>query len=186
MFISGLPMSNQVIAIVPRLGFFKAHLILFAQRSHFLFGKTKVLCQFTGVGHGILGEHIQRRMRAILFDGQNTRHIGQRDIILVFQPCPQEVQIFLLCVLILLIFPEQAIPFVDQDHKRPLCFCVNIFHDLNQVVLIPETDFLKMVGQIKDQILLQHRQHFIHAVRHAEKFLHIDLEHIVLIQMLLV
>ena len=43
-----------------------------------------------------------------------------------------------------------------------------------------------MVGQIKDQILLQHRQHFIHAVRHAEKFLHIDLEHIVLIQMLLV
>ena len=43
-----------------------------------------------------------------------------------------------------------------------------------------------MVGQVKDQILLQHGQHFIHAVGHAQKFLYIDLEDIVLVPMLLV
>ena len=186
MHIAGLPVGNQVIAIVPCSGFLKVHLILVTESSHFLFGETKVFCQITGVGHGILREHIQRRMGAIFLDGQNTRHIGQCNIILVFQPCPQEVQIFLLCILILLIFPEQAIPLVNQDHKRPFCFCVDVLHHLNEVALIPKTHFLKVVGQVKDQILLQHGQHFIHAVRHAQKFLHIDLEDIVLVPMLLI
>ena len=186
MHITGLPVCNQVIAIVPCSGFLKVHLILVAESSHFLFGKTKVFCQITGVGHGILSEHIQRRMGAILFNRKDARHIGQRNIILILEPCPQEVEILFLRILILLIFAEQAVPLVNQDHKRPFCFCVDVLHHLNEVALIPKTHFLKVVGQVKDQILLQHGQHFIHAVGHAQKFLHIDLEDIVLVPMLLI
>ena len=186
MHITGLPVCNQVIAIVPCSGFLKVHLILVAESSHFLFGKTKVFCQITGVGHGILSEHIQRRMGAILFNRKDARHIGQRNIILILEPCPQEVEILFLRILILLIFAEQAVPLVNQDHKRPFCFCVDVLHHLNEVALISKTHFLKVVGQVKDQILLQHGQHFIHAVGHAQKFLHIDLEDIVLVPMLLI
>ena len=146
MFIPGLAVGNQVIAIVPCFGFLKVHLILFAESGHFRFGKAKILCQFTGVSHGILGEHIQRRMRAILFDGQNTRHVGQCNIIFVFQPCPQKIQILFLCILILLVFPEQAVPLVNQNHERPLCFGIYVFHDLNEIAFISEAHILKMVG----------------------------------------
>ena len=184
--IAGLPVGNQIIAIVPRSGFLKVHLILVAESSHFLFGETKVFCQITGVGHGILREHIQRRMGAILFNRKDARHIGQRNIVLILEPRPQEIEVLFLRILILLIFTEQAVPFIDQDHKRPFRFCVDVLHHLNEVSLIPKTHFLKMVGQVKDQILLQHGQHFIHAVRHAQKFLHIDLEDIVLVPMLLI
>ena len=58
---------------------------------------------------------------------------------------------------------------------------VNILHHLNQIIFITETDIVKMICQIKDQILLQHGQHLIHTVCHTEKFLHVYFDNVILI-----
>ena len=83
-------------------------------------------------------------------------------------------------------FPEQAVPFVNEYDKGAVCFCINIFHDLNKVILIAETYMFKLLQQVERKVFLQHCQHFIHAVRHAQKILHVDFDYIVLIQMLAV
>ena len=52
-------------------------------------------------------------MGSIFFDRQNTRQIGKCYVNLIFQKIPQEIKILFLCFFILLIFPEQTIPFIE-------------------------------------------------------------------------
>ena len=106
-------------------------------------------------------------MRAVFLDRQDTRHVSECYIILVLEPRSQEVQILLLGGRILLIFAKQAVPFVDQDDERTPCFRVNVFHHLNEVVFITEAHLLKRFEQVERNVLLEHCQHFLYAVRHA-------------------
>ena len=80
------PMRNQLIAVIscPRL--VEIHIVFFAEQIYFLFGETEERCQFAWVGHRILGEHIERRVRAVFFDRQNAGHIGKRHIIFILEP----------------------------------------------------------------------------------------------------
>ena len=96
----------------------------------------------------------------------------------------QQMFFFVLAVfLILLVFPEQAVPFINQDHKCSFRLCINIFHYLDQITLVPKTNIIKMLHEIKHQIFFQHRKHLIHTSCHAEEFLYVYLDHIILIQM---
>ncbi len=61
------------------------------------------------------------------FNWQDARHVRQRDIILILQPHTQEIEVFLLCVRVVGIFTEQAVPFIDKDYERAFCFGVYIF-----------------------------------------------------------
>ena len=123
-------------------------------------------------------------MRAVLLDRQNTGHIGKCHIGLILQPRPQKIQILLLRVGIMCVLPEETVPFVNQDNKWAICFCINILHYLNKVIFISETYIFILVKQIIRYVLFQPCQHFIHVMRCAQKLLHIDFDHIVLIQML--
>ncbi len=74
---------SKTIPIVPVTDLTKIHIILTAQRFHFLLGKTSVLLIDKRVCHGILPKHIQCRMLSIFFNRQNSCHIGERDIGLI-------------------------------------------------------------------------------------------------------
>ena len=60
---------------------------------------------------------------------------------------------------------------------------IDILHHLNQILLIPQPNLTKRFLQIKNQIAAQHLQHLFHALRLTQKFLHIKLDHIILIPM---
>ena len=176
-------MSNQIISIIPLFCLIETHLILFTQVRYFLLCKSKIFCHITRICHGILSKHVKCRMGSIFFYRQNSCPISQSNIILVLKPRAKKIQIFFLRILILLILPEKAVPLIDQNHKRTLCFRIDIFHHLNQIIFIPEPNISKMFHKIKHQVFLQHGQHIIHAVGHAEKLLHIDFDDIILVQM---
>ena len=120
-------------------------------------------------------------MGTVFLDGQNAGHIGQRHIVLVLEPCAQEIQILRVRLCIVRVFPKQAIPFVDQDDEGALGLRVDVLHHLNQVLLIAKMDLYKPLQQVKAHILLQHAKHFRHGARGAEELLHIDFDDVVLV-----
>ena len=67
-------------------------------------------------------------MGTIFFYRKNSCHIGQSYVILIFQPDTQKIQVLLLRFHIMLIFSKQAIPLINEDHKRMLQSSVNILH----------------------------------------------------------
>ncbi len=60
-------------------------------------------------------------MGSIFFDRQNTRQICKCYVNLIFQKIPQEIKILFLCFFILLIFPENTVPFINDNDKRLFC-----------------------------------------------------------------
>ena len=76
-------------------------------------------------------------MRAVFFDRQDTRHIGEADIFLIFQPVPQKVQVRPLGLFIVRILAKDAVPLVDDDDERTLRRRINRLHDHPQFVLPP-------------------------------------------------
>ena len=56
-------------------------------------------------------------MLAIFFDWQDSCHICQLHIVLLFEKTPQEVQIIFLDILPLFCDPEYTVPFVDDEDE---------------------------------------------------------------------
>ena len=81
-------------------------------------------------------KHIQSTVRTIFFDRKNSCHICQMNIALVFDKIPQKIQIFFLCFPVCLIFPENAVPLINNDHKRLLCLNIYILHTQSQIIFI--------------------------------------------------
>ena len=54
-------------------------------------------------------------MRSIFLDRKNSRHVGQCNIIFVFQPYTEKIEIFFLRIFILFIFPKQTVPLISED-----------------------------------------------------------------------
>ena len=136
--IAGLPMREQFISVVPSPCFLEIHFVLFAEPLHFLLRKSKERRQLSRVGHRIFGKHVECRMRAVFLDRQDAGHVGQRHIVLILEPRPQEIEIFSLSYLIVLVLAEQTVPFINQDDKGAVGFCVNILEHLNEIGLVKE------------------------------------------------
>ena len=72
------------ISVIPIADFLEIHIESPTQFSYFILCKTGVFLQLFLVYHRIFKEHIQCRVRSILFDRKNSRHIGKSHIRLVF------------------------------------------------------------------------------------------------------
>ena len=48
------------------------------------------------------------------------------------------IEILLLCSGIMLIFSEQAVPFINEDNKGAICLSIDISHHLNKIIFIKE------------------------------------------------
>ena len=83
----------ETVPIVPGAALGKIHVILRAQLLYLILGKPYERGEIARILHRIFREHIERRMRTVFLDGQNARHIGEADILLVLQPIPQKVEI---------------------------------------------------------------------------------------------
>ena len=93
-------------------------------------------------------------MRAVFLDRQDTGHVGQRHIVLILEPRPQEIEIFSLSYLIVLELAEQTVPFINQDDKGAVSFCVNILEHLNEIGSVKEINSLERTCQLPNQIPL--------------------------------
>ena len=151
---------------------------------HLILGEAKVLRQIPGIRHRILGKHIESGVGAIFFDGQDACHVGQCHVGLILEPCTKEVQILLLGFGVVGVLAEEAVPFVNQDDKGAVGLRIDIHHDLNEIIRIKIEQVTILCPKLHGNILLQTLQHSIYRGRTAEKFLHVDPDHIILIQML--
>ena len=58
-------------------------------------------------------------MLPILLYRQDARHIGKRNIIVIFHQVSKEIQVFFLAFFIILTFSEHCIPFIKNNDKLP-------------------------------------------------------------------
>ena len=124
-------------------------------------------------------------MLPVLLDRQDTCHVRQRDIGFVLQKIPQEVQIFRLRLLILLVDAENAVPLVDDHDERDFRLRINRRHIISQVHSARHLYVRINTPNVLAQILNNNIDHTIHiAFRSCQKILHIQLENIVFVQML--
>ena len=117
-----LMFAHEFISVIPRPRFPEIHFVFFTENFHFIFCKAEIFRQIAWIGHGKLHKHIQRGVGTVFLDRQNPGHVCQRHIILILQPCAEEIEILPLGVGIVGIFAEKAVPFVDEDNKRTVCF----------------------------------------------------------------
>ncbi len=83
----------QKISVIPFLRFLKIHAIALAQPSDLGFRKTRIFCKRTLEYHGKFVKHIQGTVGPVFFDGKDSCHIAQRNISLILEHIPQEIQI---------------------------------------------------------------------------------------------
>ena len=67
--------STQKITIIPTLYFAKILLIFRADVLYLCFRKADILRHISGIEHGILQKVVERRLRFIFFDRQDTGQI---------------------------------------------------------------------------------------------------------------
>ena len=106
-------------------------------------------------------------MGTVFFDRKDSCHVSQSHIALILQPGSQKIQIFFLSLLAVFVFPKQAVPLINQNHKRMSGMRIDIFHHLDQAFLITKTYLMICIQQIKNQKLLNSLQHFIYILRSA-------------------
>ena len=78
-------------------------------------------------------------MAAVLFDGQDPRHVRERDKRLVFEPGAQEVEVGLLRVVVVGALAHDAVPLVDDDDELAAGLGVDGGEHLDHVGCIAET-----------------------------------------------
>ncbi len=120
-------LGYKLVAVISCFRFLKAHAVFIAKLLDFILCKTKIFCQFARICHGVFGKRIEGGVCAVIFDWQDSGHIGKRNIILILQPHAEEVEVFLLCVRVVGVFTEQAVPFVYKDYEMAFCFRIYIF-----------------------------------------------------------
>ena len=76
-------------------------------------------------------------MLSILFHRQDSGHVGQGHVWLVFQEIPQEIKVLLLQCLGLLPFTHHAVPLIYQDDELPVRFCVNLPQSSSKPYVLP-------------------------------------------------
>ena len=108
---------SHVVAVVPFLHFGIRHSVGSAERSYLIGGKPVVAAYGVGVDHGVWLEIVQRRLRAVLLDGQDAGHVDRcKDAVCVSrleqaaqQPYVVFHQLGLVCQ-----FAAECVPFVDN------------------------------------------------------------------------
>ena len=128
----------NLIAVVPVTHFIGIFMIAFTKFRNLFFRKSRIFGQLARISHRIFVKHIQCGMCAVFFNRQNARHIGKGNIIFIFQPVSDKIKIFFLSFLVVAVFTENAVPFINQNDKRNTSFVavfvfyflliINIFH----------------------------------------------------------
>ena len=102
----------------------------------------------------------------------------------IFQQITQKIQIYLLCFLLPLEFPEYAIPLIYNNHKWSFRSAVNILHRSGQIRFIKIPKIRIFLKEIPQKTFSKQFQHSLYSAALAEKFLHVKENRIVLIQIL--
>ena len=171
------------ISVIPATGFYKIHSIPSAQLFYLIFRKARIFLQVSLIHHGKLPEHIQRGMHPVFLDRQDARHIGKGHIGLIFKKIPKEIKILFLCRLVLLLLAHHTIPFVNQKNKLLIPFDIYFLKCCRQ-----DGNFSRNKIPISFPKFLNHRLfqvfHRIPFPCPEQELLHIQINHIILIQML--
>ena len=173
----------EFISVIPTAGFRKVHAETLAQSLHFLFRKAGILLEIPLIRHGVFPEHVQGRMQAVLFYGQDACHIGKGDILLILQKIPQEVQVLPLQPFRLLPFPHDTIPLIYQEYELLVRLHVNFTKRSSKSHLPSPQDFLILLGQFFQHFLFQVFRRLSGRSLNQE-LLHVQINHIITVQML--
>ena len=103
-------------------------------------------------------------MCAVFLNWKDSGHVSEGNIVLIFQPHPEKIEVFFLRILILLVFTKQTVPFINKDDERMLCGSINIFHDLYKICFVAVTDCFIRICQIKNHIFLDSAKHVLNTV----------------------
>ncbi len=119
-------------------------------------------------------------MRAVLLDGQNSRHVGKRHKRPVLEPSAQKVEVGLLRVVVVGALAHDAVPLIDNNHELPAGLGVDVGEHVRQVPVVAKAQVTVLRKQIEQQQLLQVGKHRDNVVlRLGPKLLHVELEHVV-------
>ena len=171
------------VAVVPFPQLLRIHPVPAAEALHLFLRKADKFRQLSGIDHGELGKHIERGMSAVFLDRQDPRHIGEINIRLILQQIPQKIQISFLRPVILPILAENTVPFVDDHHKGPARKTVHILHGTHQIFRIKIPEIRIVLQDLPENRPPDQADHLIHIFTLAQKFLHVQKNHVILIQM---
>ena len=124
-------------------------------------------------------------MSAILLYGQNTRHISEVNICLILQHIPQEIQIVLLGFVVFSVLSENAVPFINNHHKRPARKTIHILHGPHQIFRIKIAEIRIFLQKLPENRSPDQADHLLHVPALAQELLHIQKNHMISVQMFL-
>ena len=118
-------------------------------------------------------------MISIFFYRQYPCHIGKTDIRLILHPVPQKIQIFPPVIFFTPRFPENTVPFINQDDKGSVFRKKNIIHRIYNASYIRIFNSRIFLSELMAYPLIYFTNHQIHIDIAAVKLLHIDQYHFV-------
>ena len=122
-------------------------------------------------------------MSAILLNRQNARHIGEVDIRLILQHIPQKIQINFLGFVVFSVLAENAVPFIDNHHKGPGRKTIHILHGPHQIFRIKIAEIRIFLQKLPENRSPDQADHLLHVSALAQELLHIQKNHMILVQM---
>ena len=171
--------ARQVVAVVPGLALVQVAAPLLAQCGDLVGGEAHIGCHLERIDHAELVKHVERRVAAVFFDGQDTRHVRECDKRLVFEPGTQEVEVGLLRVVVFGALAHDAVPLVDDDDELAAGLGVDVAHRLGQESWVEKHRVrIRHLKLAADQGV-DACDKFINAACRAPKLLHVELEHVV-------
>lgn len=127
---------HDLVAVVPVPHRREVPPVPLAQGTDLSLGEAGVASKLARKHHGILREHVERRVPAILLYGQDARHVGESDVGLVLQPIAQEVEELDLTGPVVWPLTERGVPLVDHDYELGAGGLVEPAHAVGQVIAV--------------------------------------------------
>ena len=118
-------------------------------------------------------------MAAVFFDGQDPRHVRERDERLVFEPGAQEVEVGFLRVVVVGALAHDAVPLVDDDDELAAGLGVDVSHRLRQEPRVEKHRVRICHLELAAHQGVDARNKFGDVARRAPKLLHVELKHVV-------
>ena len=123
-------------------------------------------------------------MCTIFLNRKNACHICQMNVRLIFQQIPQKIKILFLGIFIFLVLSENTVPLINNNNKCLLFLCIYILHAFNKICIIKIIHIRIFIFQFTNHQPLKTINQFINALAAAQKFLHINRDCIISVQML--
>ena len=175
------------VAVVPFLQLVEVHGVTPGQLAHLFLGKAEKLGHAARRHHGVLLEIVERRLRVVLLDGQDSRHVDpgehvdRRDVL---EHAAQHVHVLVHHLRLLVVFAADGVPLVD-DHNEALARGGCYAHDAaHQVVGFTQ----RYLGIGRSQVglhLLLDMLYYVVVVVSGDKLGHVHIDDGVLVQMFL-